>query len=107
LKQFLENAAKYTPPESPLTVTAECKNAKIVIEVADSGPGIEPNERALIFDKFYRGRRHRFDTKGTGMGLAIAKAIMEAHGERVWVKSEPGEGSVFGFTLAVSGDRRP
>jgi two-component system, OmpR family, sensor histidine kinase KdpD len=107
LKQFLENAAKYTPPEAPLSVTAECKNAKIVFGVADKGPGIEPNERALIFDKFYRGRRHRFATKGTGMGLAIAKAIVEAHGEKVWVESEPGDGSVFCFTLAASGDRRP
>ena len=57
------------------------KGGKIVIGVADRGPGIEENERARIFDKFFRGRRHRFETKGTGMGLAIAKGIVEAHGE--------------------------
>jgi signal transduction histidine kinase len=67
--------------------------------VADRGPGIDEMERARLFDKFFRGRRHRFDTKGTGMGLAIAKGIVEAHGERIWVESEPGQGAAFYFTL--------
>ncbi len=78
------------------------KGNKIIIGVADRGPGIEENERPRIFDKFYRGRRHRFDTKGTGMGLAIAKGIVEAHGEKIWVESEPGQGAVFYFSLAAS-----
>jgi two-component system sensor histidine kinase KdpD len=86
-------------------ITAERRDAKIVIGVADRGPGIEENERARIFDKFFRGRRHRFDTKGTGMGLAIAKGIVEAHGGRIWVESEPGQGSVFYFTLPIAGGR--
>ena len=106
LKQLVENAIKYSPPDSPVTVTAELKHAKIVIGVADRGPGIEEHERLLIFEKFFRGRRHRFETKGTGMGLAIAKAIVEAHGERIWVDSEPGEGSIFFFTLPVRGGGR-
>lgn len=102
VKQFMENALKYTPEGSPIEISAELKSGKIVIGVADRGPGIEENERASIFDKFFRGRRHRFDTKGTGMGLAIAKGIVEAHGERLWVESEPGQGSVFYFSLAAS-----
>jgi signal transduction histidine kinase len=61
----------------------------------------------LIFDKFFRGRRHRFETKGTGMGLAIAKGIVEAHRERIWVESEPGQGTAFYFTLAPYGGRTP
>ncbi len=73
---------------------------RIVIGVADRGPGIEENERARIFDHFFRGRRHRFDTKGTGMGLAIAKGIAEAHGGRIWVESEPGQGSAFYFSAS-------
>ena len=77
-----------------------------MIGVADRGPGIEENERARIFDKFFRGRRHRFETKGTGMGLAIAKGIVEAHGEKIWVESEPGQGAVFYFSLAASGGGR-
>jgi two-component system sensor histidine kinase KdpD len=102
VKQFVENALKYSPEGSPLEISAELKGGKIVIGVADRGPGIEENERPRIFDKFYRGRRHRFDTKGTGMGLAIAKGILEAHGEKIWVESEPGQGAVFYFSLAAS-----
>jgi two-component system sensor histidine kinase KdpD len=103
VKQFVENALKYSPEGAPISISAELQGGKIVIGVADRGPGIEENERTRIFDKFFRGRRHRFDTKGTGMGLAIAKGIMEAHGERIWVESEPGQGSAFYFSLPVSG----
>ena len=102
VKQFLENALKYTPEDSLITISAERKSGKIVIGVADRGPGIEEHERALIFDRFYRGREQRFKTKGTGMGLAIAKGIVEAHGERIWVESERRQGSVFYFTLAAA-----
>jgi signal transduction histidine kinase len=108
VKHFVENALKYTAEGSAIDISAELKSGKIVIGVADRGPGIEENERARIFDKFFRGRRHRFDTKGTGMGLAIAKGIVEAHGERIWVESEPGHGSAFYFSLAASaGGRHP
>jgi len=97
----VENALKYSPAGSPVAVTAVPKSGKIVIGVADSGSGIAETERARIFEKFFRGREHRFETQGTGMGLAIAKGIVEAHGERIWVESEPGQGSVFYFTLAA------
>jgi two-component system sensor histidine kinase KdpD len=103
IKQLIENALKYSPEGAPVRVTAALKNGKIVIGVADRGPGIEENERPLIFDKFFRGRRHRFSTKGTGMGLAIAKGIAEAHGERIWVESEAGEGAAFYMSLAAAG----
>ena len=106
LKQFLENALKYSPEGSPVAISAELKGGKIVIGVGDRGPGIEENERARIFERFYRGRQHRFSTRGTGMGLAIAKGIVEAHGERIWVESEPGQGAVFYFSLAAAGGGR-
>jgi two-component system sensor histidine kinase KdpD len=106
VKQFVENALKYSPEGSPLSISAALKGGKIVIGVVDRGPGIEENERARIFDKFFRGRRHRFETKGTGMGLAIAKGIVEAHGERIWVESEPGQGAAFYFSLSASGGGR-
>ncbi|HUB78414.1 MAG TPA: ATP-binding protein [Bryobacteraceae bacterium] len=106
VRQFVENALKYSPEGSPVEVSAEAKGGKIVIGVGDRGPGIEENERTRIFDKFYRGRRHRFDTEGTGMGLAIAKGIVEAHGEKIWVVSEPGQGAVFYFSLAASAGGR-
>jgi len=106
VKQIVENALKYSPEGTPISISAEQKGGKIVIGVGDRGPGIEENERGRIFDKFFRGRRHRFETKGTGMGLAIAKGIVEAHGERIWVESEPGQGSVFYFSLPASGGGR-
>jgi two-component system, OmpR family, sensor histidine kinase KdpD len=102
IKHLIENALKYSPEGSPVKITAEQKGEKIVIGVADSGVGIDEDERSRIFDKFFRGRRFRFETKGTGMGLAIAKGIMEAHGEKIWVESEPGQGSVFYISLPVA-----
>ncbi len=102
IKQFAENAVKYSPAGSPIAIFAERRDGKIAIGVGDHGPGIEENERARIFDRSFRGRRHRFNTRGTGMGLAIAKGIAEAHGGRAWVESEPGQGSVFYFSLPIS-----
>jgi two-component system sensor histidine kinase KdpD len=103
VKQLVENALKYAPPPSPVRINAALNNGKIVVGVADRGPGIEENERVLIFDKFFRGRQHRFNSKGTGMGLAIAKGIVEAHGERIWVESELGQGAAFYFSLPLHG----
>ena len=101
IKHLIENALKYSPDPSPVTLTADRNGEKIVVGVGDLGPGIEEDERSRIFDKFFRGRRFRFETKGTGMGLAIAKGIMEAHSEKIWVESEPGHGSIFYFSLPV------
>jgi two-component system sensor histidine kinase KdpD len=79
LVQLLENAAKYSPAETPITITAEPAGKMVSISVADRGPGIDDMEQSLIFEKFYRGRDQRYRIQGTGMGLAIAKAIVEAH----------------------------
>ena len=99
LKQLLENAAKYSAAQSPITITAEMKDGQLVTGVSDQGPGIDDFEQALIFDKFYRGRDQRYQVQGTGMGLAIAKAIIEAHGGTLGVTSQLGHGSVFHFAL--------
>jgi|SRR5579871_187896 two-component system sensor histidine kinase KdpD len=99
LTQLLENAAKYSAADSKIQFTAELKDNFVVTSVADHGHGIDDFEQALIFDKFYRGRNHRVHVQGTGMGLAIAKAIVEAHGGKIGVTSQPGHGSVFFFSL--------
>jgi two-component system sensor histidine kinase KdpD len=99
LNQLLENAGKYSPPDAPIHITAERKGAFLTVSVADRGPGIDDFEQSLIFDKFYRGKDQRYRVQGTGMGLAIAKAIIEAHGGSITVTSQLGHGSVFSFTL--------
>jgi two-component system, OmpR family, sensor histidine kinase KdpD len=99
--QLLENAAKYSPPSDPIHITAEIKGEFLIASVADLGPGIDDFEQALIFDKFYRGRNQRLRVQGTGMGLAIAKAIVEAHGGTIGVTSQLGHGSVFYFSLPL------
>jgi two-component system sensor histidine kinase KdpD len=100
--QLLENAAKYSSPQSPIQITAEVGNRMVMTSVADRGPGIDDFEQSLIFEKFYRGRGQRLQVQGTGMGLAIAKAIVEAHGGKIGVTSQPGHGSVFYFTLPLA-----
>jgi two-component system sensor histidine kinase KdpD len=100
--QLLENAAKYSPPDSPIHVTGEVRGRLLITSVADRGPGIDDFEQLLIFEKFYRGRDQRLRVQGTGMGLAIAKAIVEAHGGQIGVTSQVGNGSVFYFSLPLA-----
>ena len=103
LRHLLENAAKYSPPQSPIFISSEVQNGRVVTNVADRGAGIDDLERSMIFDKFYRGQGQRHRVQGTGMGLAIAKAIVEAHGGRIGVTSQLGQGSVFSFGLPIAG----
>lgn len=101
IMHLVENAAKYSEPDAPIRVTAATDNSQLMVSVADHGSGIDSMEQALIFDKFYRGRNQRYTTGGTGMGLAICKVIVESHGGRIGVVSQPGSGSVFSFTLPL------
>lgn len=101
LTQLLDNALKYSPPEKTITVGARDGQGRIIVYVADRGPGIAPEEQAQIFDKFYRGRNER-RLQGTGMGLAIARKILRAHGEDISVISSPGAGSEFYFGLPIA-----
>ena len=104
---LLENAAKYSKAGLPITVSATAVGDAVAVSVADRGIGIDPSEQALVFERFYRSRSQNDATVGTGMGLAISRSIVEAHGGEINVTSQPGHGSVFTFSIpmAVSGRR--
>ncbi len=102
LVQLLENANLYSGKDTPIVVTAESNGNLISFSVADQGPGIDTIEQGLIFDKFYRGKDQRAVIQGTGMGLPISKAIVEAHGGSIGVTSQINHGSVFTFTLPMA-----
>jgi two-component system sensor histidine kinase KdpD len=102
LRQLIDNAIKYSPPGSPVSVAAELGDARVIVSVADHGPGIAEAEQTRIFEKFYRAEASRHQIPGAGLGLVIAREIIHAHVGEIWVDSKPGEGSVFRFSLPAS-----
>ncbi|MGH2593995.1 MAG: sensor histidine kinase [Anaerolineae bacterium] len=105
LGNLLHNAIKFTPNEGHIAVQARSLDGDVLIEVADTGPGIPLEDLGRVFERFFRGDRARAGG-GSGLGLAIAKHVVEAHGGRIWVDSDgvPGRGATFRFTLPA-GDR--
>lgn len=95
LRHLLDNAVKYSPPASPISISAESLGQTVVICVRNEGPGIAEAEQSKVFEKFYRGAEARPQVAGTGMGLAIAQEIVRAHGGDLRVESNPGKGSEF------------
>jgi two-component system, OmpR family, sensor histidine kinase KdpD len=96
LRHLLENAARYSPAGSPVRIGAVLEADRLLVSITDQGQGIDDAEQAYIFDKFYRGSRQRM-LSGTGMGLAIAKAILRAHGGGIDVVSHRDQGATFTF----------
>ena len=101
LVQLLDNANLYSPQGLPIAITADANGDSVKINVVDHGPGIGKPEQEMIFEKFYRGPEQQYLARGTGMGLAIAKAIAEAHRGSISVSSQLGHGSAFSFILPV------
>jgi len=101
ITHLLDNALKYSPPACPITIKAHVADKKVILQLSDEGQGISEEEQAQIFNKFYRGKNEQH-LKGTGMGLSIAREIMRAHGEDVWLSSHPGRGSEFSFSLPIA-----
>jgi two-component system, OmpR family, sensor histidine kinase KdpD len=100
LVNLVDNAAKFSPRATSIEITIACRDAELVWEVADEGPGVPMDEREKVFQKFYRGAGR--GERGSGLGLAIAKAIVEAHGGRVWVDARHDRtGAVFGFAVPL------
>jgi len=98
----LENAIKYTPSSSPIDLSARAEDQKVIVVVADRGPGLPLGEEERIFDKFYRV--HPTDSGDVGLGLTICRAIVEAHGGSIWASNRPGGGMVFNFILPLVGE---
>jgi two-component system, OmpR family, sensor histidine kinase KdpD len=103
---LLENAAKYTPPGTPVEISARPIAGAVQVTVADRGPGLPPGEEAQIFEKFYRGAGAE-PGKGIGLGLTIVRGIVTAHGGRIWAGPRAGGGAQFDFTLPLSGPAPP
>jgi two-component system sensor histidine kinase KdpD len=100
LLNLIENAAKYTPPGTPIAIGARRAPGAVELFVRDEGPGIPKEHQARLFEKFYRASSP-LAASGTGIGLAICKGLVESHGGQISVDSAPGEGSVFRFTLPL------
>jgi two-component system sensor histidine kinase KdpD len=102
LRQILDNALKYSPAGSEITVRAHVDNGQAVVSIADQGPGIADYDMPHLFERFYRGKQIRNRLPGTGMGLTIAREIVQAHGGRIAVRNLPGNGAEFSFTLPLA-----
>ncbi len=103
LTNLIENALRYTPAQSAIEIGAQAGDGEVEISVADRGSGIPPDEIDHIFDKFYRVRATDGSMRsvGSGLGLAVSKGLVEAHGGRIWAENRPGGGAIFRFTLPV------
>ena len=100
LRNLVENAVKYAPEGGPITISARVMPSSVQISVADQGIGIEAEQLENFFDRFYQvDSASTRKVGGSGLGLSICKAIVEAHGGRIWAESQLGIGSTFHFTL--------
>jgi signal transduction histidine kinase len=102
LINLLSNAQRYSPPGGHVRLSAGADRGEVVIRVSDTGPGVAEADREHIFEPFYRG-----DRSGLGLGLAIAKSLVELHNGRIWVESNDGPGSSFCVAIPLHGARRP
>jgi signal transduction histidine kinase len=102
LLNLLSNAVKFTPEGGTIAVRAAPADGSVEVSVSDTGIGIAPEDQEAIFQEFRQvGTDYARKREGTGLGLALARRFIDLHGGRLWVKSRPGEGSTFTFTLPV------
>jgi len=106
LYNLLDNAGKYTPSGTVIQIAAEASRGQLLVIVSDNGPGVPEGQREAIFEKFTRGSRESA-TPGVGLGLAISRAIVEAHRGKIWVEENPGGGARFCLTLPLGTPPQP
>ena len=100
LNNLVSNAIKYSPEGGTIEITGRASPTDVIVTVADQGLGIPFEEQPRVFERFFRGSRERHQSApGAGLGLYLAKSIVEAHGGRIWVESVPGEGASFSFSV--------
>jgi two-component system sensor histidine kinase KdpD len=97
---------RYSPPGSPIEVAATAGPGEVMVEVLDRGPGFAPGEEQQVFDKFFRGEAAR-SRRGVGLGLAVARAIVEVHGGKIWAENRPGGGAALRFTIPLPSEPPP
>lgn len=103
LRNLLGNAGKYSPPETCITIQGGLRGNEVLIAVSDQGSGIPAQDLEKVFERFYRVKREgELEAPGIGLGLAVCRGIIEAHGGRIWVESTLGKGSTFYFTLPTT-----
>jgi signal transduction histidine kinase len=98
---LLSNASKFSPENGNISLTARLHNNELLVEVQDNGIGISPDEQQRLFQPYHRVEQDRQKFPGIGLGLTVAKQIVEAHGGKIWLTSRPDEGSTFHFTLPL------
>lgn len=101
LINLLENADRHTPRGGAIEISATATSTDLLVEIADAGPGLAPGTEDRIFEKFYRGSA---DQAGAGLGLAICRAIVTAHGGKIWAETRPEGGAIFRFSLPLGDD---
>jgi PAS domain S-box-containing protein len=99
ISNLISNAVKYSPAGTPVEILGRAATDQVTVTVADRGYGIGEEDAPHVFERFYRGPSAAKRTKGAGLGLYLAKAVVEAHGGRIWIESQPGKGTRVSFTL--------
>ncbi len=108
ISNVIANAIRFSPPNETVKISFDSKESSaIIIAVEDRGPGIPPEERDKVFDKFYRGRDENLQGEGMGLGLCIAKSVLEAHDGSIWIEDRPGGGTVIKMELPLAAHVEP